>query len=115
MEADAQLSTATYLILGGLGIATGYSLRLLVKVLSAVPAPQPALGPADGEGPITSFVIGHYYAVDFIVTLVLGFLALFALMQGARPPQVASAWPHAITLGASLGLLTNSELITRLR
>ena len=115
MEADPQLSTAAYLILGGLGIAAGYSLRLLVKVLSAVPAPQPVLGAADSAGPITSFVIGHYYAVDFIVTLVLGFLALFALMQGARPPQVASAWPHAITLGASLGLLTNSELITRLR
>src|SRR5262249_17986829 len=121
VDADAQLSTAAYLILGGGGISAGYGLRLLVRVLSAVPVPQPFGSAEAGElrvahqtGPVTSFVASHYYAVDFAVTLVLGFLALFALMRGADPPAIASAWPHAITLGASLGLLTNSELITRL-
>ena len=111
----AQISTAAYVTLGGIGIALGYLLRLLVKLLGVVPRPAPVLAAPPPEGPIGRFVRTHYYIVDFLVTLTIGFLALAALMQGARPPQTAAAWPQALTLGVSLGLLTNSELLTKLR
>ncbi len=59
------------------------------------------------------FVLEHYYWVDFAVTLTVGFLALAALMKNGRPPASAEYWPEAIVLGVGLGLLTNSDLLTR--
>jgi hypothetical protein len=111
----AQISTAAYIALGGVGIALGYLLRMFVKVLSTIAPPRPVQASPTSEGPISRFARTHYYVVDFLVTVTIGFLALVALMQGARPPQTAAAWPHALTLGVSLGLLTNSELLTKFR
>jgi len=114
-----QISLGTYFALGVLGILIGYWLRLLLKVLSAVSPPSPAPpGPAasaPGVGPITAFVQKHYYAVDLLVTLALGFFALVAFTQGNRPPQTASFWYSAMAVGLGLGLLTNSDLLTKLR
>jgi hypothetical protein len=113
----SQISTVTYLVLGALGIGVGYILRFFVNILKAIPPPSPA-PPLAGEpaiGPISTWVASHYYFVDCLITFGLAFVALVALMQGSRPPQTAWAWPHALTLGVSLGLLTNSELFTRIR
>jgi hypothetical protein len=66
-------------------------------------------------GPITGFVMRHYYTVDGTVTLVLGILALLGLSAHGRPPESTAWWGAALTLGVGLGLLTNSELITKVR
>ncbi len=105
-----------YVVLGFLGIAVGYSVRLVVKALSAVPAPSPAPPkPEDPQpGPLTTFIKSNYYYVDFGVTLVLGTVALLVLTHSGRPPAKAADWPGAVALGVSLGVLANSELFTRL-
>jgi len=109
-----QISLGTYFAVGVLGILIGWGLRILLKVLAVVPAPAPA--PAAGAvGPITAFVQDHYYLVDALVTLALGFFALVALTQGNRPPQSGAFWYSALAMGASLGLLANSDLLLKLK
>lgn len=109
------ISLRIYFVMGVLGVFFGYWIRLLVKVLGTVPAPPPAPVPGAAVGPITAFVQKHYYLVDLLVTLLLGFLVLVSLVQGNRPPQVGSHWYTALTAGVGLGLFTNSDLITKLR
>jgi len=108
-----QISLGLYFALGVLGILIGWNLRILLNVLSAVSPPTPA--PIAGAGPITAFVRNHYYLVDALVTLALGFFALVALTQGNRPPQSGAFWYSALAMGASLGLLTNSDLLLKLK
>jgi len=48
------------------------------------------------------------------VTAAIGFLALVALVQDGQPPQNATYWYTALAVGVGLGLLTNSELLTKL-
>jgi hypothetical protein len=104
-----------YLAVGLLGVLIGYAIRLLVKVLGTIPAPSPEPPePAAGEGPITRFVRGHYYFVDCSVTAILALLMMAALIKNGRPPESASQWYGALVAGAALGLLTNSELITKI-
>ena len=106
-----------YLFFGALGIAVGYVLRLLIRVLSTTPAPSPAppQAPATALGPITTYVNAHYYQVDFIVTLVLGLAAMLFLIKDGHLPADGVSWYGAGLLGLALGLLTNSELVTKLR
>ena len=112
----SEISLSLYFILGCLGIALGYAIRLLVQVLKKVPAPSPAPKAGGGSaGPITEFVQSHYYVVDFGVTLVLGFLVLVALLSDGSPPETGRMWPGALASGVGLGLLANSELITRIK
>ena len=110
-------SLAAYLGLGALGILLGYLLRLLIKVLSTTtaPAPDPPKGPAPVLGPIGRFVAAHYYKVDCLVTVVLGLAALLILVREGRLPDNGAVWYGALLMGLGLGLLTNSELITKLR
>lgn len=106
----------SFILLGLLGIAIGYLVRLFIKILSEVPTPSPS--PVAGEqspGPLTRFVQRHYYSVDFSVTLVIGFLALVTMIADGRPPQNASWWYSALAVGVGLGLLTNSELVVKIR
>jgi len=106
-----------YLLIGAFGVAIGYLLRLLVKVLAATTPPELAAGAQNNlakTGQIGTFVKDHYYLTDFSVTLVLGILALLYLSHSTLPPDTASQWPGALTLGVSLGVLTNSELFTKL-
>jgi hypothetical protein len=110
----SQISLGLYFALGVLGILIGWGLKILIKVLAAVPAPTPA-PEAAGVGPITAFVQKHYYLVDASVTLALGFFALVALTQGNRPPQTGAFWYSALAVGASLGLLANSDLLVKLK
>jgi len=114
-----QISLRAYFALGVLGILIGYCLRLMLNVLATVPAPPLAAPPSGAVpplvGPITAFVQKHYYSVDVLVTIALGYFALVAMSQGNRPPQTANFWYSALAMGVGLGLLTNSELLTKLR
>jgi hypothetical protein len=121
----AGLSLWIYFFLGILGIAVGYCARLVVDSLNALPKPViPAALKADSAngaggapdlGWFSTFIKGHYYLMDFMVTLILGFLALVALVKDNHAPDSGLYWYSAMGLGFSIGLLTNSDLITRLR
>lgn len=115
---------SSYLIWGLVGVALGYVLRLLTKVLASIPMPSPAPpDPNAGQnnpivaatGEITKFVQKHYYLVEFTVTCVLGFLALLALAKSGMAPDGAAYWNGALLLGVSLGFLTNTDLILRIK
>jgi hypothetical protein len=100
-----------YLLWGLLGVAVGYGIRLLVKVLSKIPEPIPL---ANDDGPITKFVKKYYFLVDCLVTLVLGLFVLLYLIKDGHVPDSAAYWYGAVVTGVGLGLLTNSELIVKL-
>jgi hypothetical protein len=123
-----------YLLLGIVGILFGFGVRLVMKARDSIPVaqqplPAPPAFPAapaaqaapvnDGTtlGPIGTWLASkpaHFYSVDCLVTLVLGFGALLALLSAGHVPDTAAQWYGALLLGFALGLLTNSELVTRL-
>jgi len=107
-----EISVTHFLLLGSLGILIGYGLRLVLEILKSLPRPNPA-PEDDTAGPITRFVKRNFFLVDLLVTLGLGFLALVALTKDGRPPANGAYWYTALTVGVGLGLLTNSELLTR--
>jgi hypothetical protein len=116
------LSLWNYFVLGVMGIALGYAARLVVDSLNALPKPvlpAMAVGAPGGGAPdlgwFSKFIRAHYYLMDFLVTLVLGFLALVALVKDNHAPDSGLYWYSAVGLGFGIGLLTNSDLITRLR
>lgn len=114
-----------YFLLGVFGIGVGYLARLVVDSLNALPkpvlpVPAAVAGPAGALpapdlGWFTAFIRNHYYFMDFVVTLVLGFLALTVLIKDNHPPDSGMYWYSALSLGFGIGLLTNSDLVTRLR
>jgi hypothetical protein len=59
-----------YFMLGFAGIAFGYALRIVIKILSGIEPPSPLRVTHDAppDGPITRYVKTHYYPVDFAVT-----------------------------------------------
>lgn len=87
---------------------------MLVEILKTVPAPS-ADPPEGTVGPITRFVQQYHYLVDFGVTLAMGFIVMVALLTDGRPPEAGRMWPGALATGVGLGLLANSELITRIK
>ncbi|HWG19217.1 MAG TPA: hypothetical protein VG225_01720 [Terracidiphilus sp.] len=104
-----------YLLLGFFGIALGYAIRLLIKVLQTVPAPALAPDPnAPQPGTITQWVQKHYYFVDCSVTLVIGLLSLTLLLKNDHVPDSGLYWYSALGAGVALGLLANSELVSKL-
>ena len=114
-----ELTLLVYLILGCVGVIVGYWLRLLVKTLAVVSATaedSKKLSAAEVRPPeeLKKFVFRYPVLTDFLVTLLLGILAMLYLAHSGKPPDAAIQWPGAVTLGASLGVLTNSELFTRL-
>jgi hypothetical protein len=119
-----ELRLFVFLLIGGLGILIGYALRLAIRSTSRVPAPafgQPrddvqALG--GGDGWLTRTIRNHplaYLLVDGLVTLLLGLGAMLAMMTNDRLPDAGTTWHGTLLLGAGLGLLANSELVTRLK
>lgn len=111
-----RLAVKCYFLLGIIGFAIGYSLRVLTAVLKKIPAPNPA--PADGEvadGPITAFTKAHYYTVDFFVSLVLATVVLLYLMKEGHPPDSAAMWSGALLTGIGLGFLANNDLLARIK
>jgi hypothetical protein len=113
----SRISIPAYFLLGGLGILIGYALRVLIKVLQTVPAPAPAPQQQQGAavGPVTAFVQNHYYLVDCGVTLTIGLLSLALLLKNNHVPDSGLYWYSALGAGVALGLLTNSELLSKLR
>jgi hypothetical protein len=105
----------SYLGVGAVGIVLGYLLRLVIKALSSTTPPVPVNQTGGQPGPITRFVANHYYPIDCAVTLVLGLAAMLVLVKDAHLPDNAANWYGAGLLGLGLGLLTNSELITKVR
>ncbi len=110
-----EIPVSRFLLFGGLGILIGYGLRLLLEILKSLPRPSPDPGSngSDTDGPITRFVKKNFFLVDLLVAFGLGFLALVALTKDGHPPQNGAYWYTALAVGVSLGLLTNSELLTR--
>ena len=111
-----EVSLWVFFVFATFGLILGYWVRIIVKVLGAItpPSPQPESG-APAPGPITKFVLGHYYLVDFLVTVALAFIVLATLVQNGRPPQSGSTWYGALAVGVGIGLFTNSDLLTRIR
>jgi hypothetical protein len=112
-----RLENKYYFLLGLAGFILGYLLRIVTAVLRKVPAPAPFLPTSDDgpDGPLTAFVRAHYYRVDFLVSLILGFLVLLYLMREGHPPDSAAAWYGAILTGSGLGFLTNNDLLARIK
>lgn len=111
-----EISLCVFFVFATLGLILGYWVRIIVKVLAAItpPSPQPESETAK-LGPITKFVQGHYYLVDFLVTVALAFIVLATLVQNGRPPQSGSTWYGALAVGVGIGVFTNSDLLTRIR
>ncbi|HSS98017.1 MAG TPA: hypothetical protein VLK33_13345 [Terriglobales bacterium] len=114
---NRRLQIWSYLLLGLIGFAIGYFIRLMTSVLKKIPAPAPApVAPgADQDGPITVFVKAHYYMVDFAVSIVLAFAVLLYLLKDGHPPDSATAWYGALLTGIGLGFLTNNDLLARIK
>jgi len=114
----SRISIWVYFLLGGVGILIGYCLRIFVKVLQSVPEPSPqppGAGGGQAPGPITRFVQKHYYFVDCGVTLVVGLISLSLLVKNNHVPDSGLYWYSTLGSGVALGLLTNSELLSKLR
>lgn len=110
-----------YLVVGTAGVMLGYGARYLVNLLKAVGPPplsdseKQALTDSGRKTKWPEWARRHYYLLDFAVTLALGFAVLVVMASGGRPPQAATLWPGALTTGFGLGLLANSELLTRIK
>ena len=109
-----QIPTPIFLTIAMLAAVIGYALRIAVKVLSSVSPGQPLMEGNPKPGWLTQLVTLHYYRVDLAVTLVIAFFALLALIKDGHPPDSGATWYGAAGIGVGLGLLTNSELVTRL-
>jgi hypothetical protein len=116
-----RLEVKVYFMLGLAGFVLGYFLRIVTAVLKIIPAPAPVVLGASGgtgtarDGPVTVFVKGHYYLVDFLVSLVLAFIVLLYLMKEGHPPDSAAVWSGALLTGIGLGFLTNNDLLARIK
>jgi hypothetical protein len=103
-----------YVLMGLIGVLTGWALRVLLFAQSKVPQPNAApSGPTEGK--ITQFIRDHYYFVDGLLTATLGLIALLALIQDGNPPNTADSSISAYLIGTALGALTNSELLLKVR
>lgn len=111
---NTDIKLRTYLLFGAIGIVVGYWLRLFIKILTAVTPDSPLVATQAADGPVTTFVKQHYYLVDSIVTLVLGVAALISLAGADTPPTFAARWHTSLLAGITLGLLTNSDMVTKL-
>jgi hypothetical protein len=117
---EGGIGTPQYFLAGFIGIVLGYLARVVVDTLQTLPKP-PALAAgaaaANGQTPgrLTVFIQQHYYFTDFLVSVLLGLVALAALLKDGHPPEAGAYWASAAVLGFGLGVLTNSDLITRLR
>jgi hypothetical protein len=113
-----EISVNWFLLAALAGVLVGYVVRFFVKLLGAI-EPPPVVSALDSEtseeGPITRWVKRNYYFVDCLVTMVLGFMLLVGLTQDRRPPQKGTEWYTALAIGFGIGLLTHSELVTRLK
>jgi len=125
------LGVSRYLIVGLIGIIFGYLARAATKLLSSTKPPDHQIAskhlqqlrdtalankaPQDAPSAVHVAVFRYWYAVDFTVTVLLGGLVLVATMKDGLPPVTASYWHTALTAGFALGLLTNSELLTRVK
>jgi hypothetical protein len=119
-EFEQGISLTCYFILGLAGIACGYLTRLIVDSLNSLPKP-PTTAARDADtkkhylGWLADLIEEHYLFADFLVTVILGFAVLATLVKEDHPPDTGSYWYSALLLGFGMGLLTNSDLITRLR
>lgn len=105
-----------YFLLGAGGIAVGYLLRIVMQVQKTITPEEPFVeGESAKPGPITAFVTNHYYAVDFSVCLTLGLLSMLLLLKSGHVPDESAYWYEALVLGVGLGLLTNTDLVLRVR
>ncbi len=115
-EAAPGMSVIAFLVYGVIGIVFGYVARLLIKALSDVtPAQTLALAAQPAPAGLREFVLKHYYWVDFAVTVLIGFIVLASLAKDGHPPAGAGFWNTAFVSGVALGLLTNSDLLTRIK
>jgi hypothetical protein len=108
------VSISRYVVMGLVGVFTGWVLRVLLFAQSQVAKPNPS---PDGrpEGRITQFIKNHYYLVDGLLTATLGLIALLALVQDGAPPNTVDSSISAYLIGTALGALTNSELLLKVR
>ncbi|HYC58657.1 MAG TPA: hypothetical protein VEK79_03745 [Thermoanaerobaculia bacterium] len=115
-----------YFLLGVLGIAIGYFVRAAKKLLdSTQPAPHRvalaqaqairAAGADNVVPPSTPQTLfwKYWYLLDFGVTVILGIVVLITLMQNGLPPTTAGYPVNAFAIGFGIGLLTNTEIITK--
>jgi hypothetical protein len=107
---------------GLLGIVIGYALRVAIKVQATITPPAlvqeaPASGQPTPTKPhwIRVLITKYYYGVDMGVTVVLGGAAMVLLLKNGHLPDGGATWYGALVLGLGLGLLTNSDLITRFK
>ncbi len=108
-----------YYLFGLLGIAVGYAMRKLMKAFSEAAPPEETIQMMAADDPVPGWlkqlVARHYYSVDALITLVLGVLALYKLVNSDQRPPEDGLYPMgAIVLGFLIGLLTHSELVTRI-
>ena len=123
-EYHPEIDLLDYLILGMIGVLGGWFLRFGVNLLKSVPPPLPAALPQAKAAPtpapsfmerLTDWVKRYYYVLDCLVTLGIALTVLVFMAKSGRPPESGALWPGALATGIGLGLLTNSELLTRLR
>ncbi len=98
------------------GVGLGYLVRLLILLLTEADKPVPLAGLGGGAPPVAwvKWVREHYYLVDGSVMLLLGYLVLVYMAKNNLAPDVAVSGPHCLVYGATLGLLTNTRLLTQL-
>ena len=110
------ITVSRYLLIAAIGVVVGFFVRMLLNALAEVQSTANlALAATPTPAGLRKFVLEHYTLVNFFVTLVLGILVLLSLMKDGRPPSNAPYWYSALIIGVGLGLLTNSELLTRVK
>jgi hypothetical protein len=112
---------SSFVTWGAIGVALGFLAKYLIELMkwasSETPAQTATAGPGGSPKPSPDqlfFARKYYWLFDFMVTLILGVSALVLSAKGNLPPDLASSPWHAMVFGAALGLLSNSQLISRL-
>lgn len=135
------LEQQSYLLYGMLGVLFGYAVRVAKKQLESTQPPPHVQAAQNAQAARDSAFVAkaaaqaagvaapstvvptavqmayfkYWYAVDAFVTAIVGFIALLVLMRNGLPPANANFWFNGITIGFALGLLTNTELITKVK
>jgi hypothetical protein len=113
-------STRAYLLWGMLGLLLGYAARVATKSLSSDTATThvaalETVSKAGSKSTIQTLALKNWYLLDLFVTVVLGGVFFVIAMKDGLPPPTTPYWHDAIAVGFGVGLLTNSELLTKVK
>ncbi|HEX8152334.1 MAG TPA: hypothetical protein VF698_04370 [Thermoanaerobaculia bacterium] len=125
------VAVRTFFLLGALGIAFGWGVRVLKGLLDSTQPPPHKLALAKAKQAVSRAAANvnappppsapqrafwrFWYLADFIVAMTIGIVFLITMMKNGLPPAAAGYPANTFAIAFGIGLLTNTELITKVR